>query len=144
MRYVSFIMVIGMLVLQGCVANRSLSSGEARIKALSECPIRDTFTMYEIPSHGAIGDAMMIAALQTTGNDGGFYNDFSSYVKSGTHNIGLYSSNTKKLEAILLHTFSKYPKDGLKNVSVCVIGVTEDESLLQEAKRTKVQLTFAP
>jgi len=137
-------MVIGMLILQGCVANKSLSSGEASVKALSECPKIDSFVMFEIPSHGAIGDAMMIAALQTTGNDGGFYNDFSSYVKSGTHTIGVYSLNTQKLEAILLNTFSKYPKNGLKNISVCVIGVKEDESLVQEAKRTQAQLTFAP
>ena len=72
-----------------------------------------------VPSRGPPADVMAISAIKTTGNDGGFSKEFATFIKSD-------------------------PKNELKGISVCVIGIANSQKLTTKAARTGVVLTFVP
>ncbi|WP_345978851.1 hypothetical protein [Sulfurimonas sp. HSL3-2] len=137
---------LGLLVLipfvfQACVTNKHLSNAEIIQKSTLGCPSHD-MTIVTIPSRGLAGDALAIAAVKTTGSDGGFSDDFSKFLKLNIKNVTVVCSNPEKLEAILLNNFSLYKNDELKDINICTIGITNSTRLVNEAKRTGATVTF--
>ena len=131
------------LVFQACVTNKNLSSDEVLNKAIGGCP-NHQMTLITLPSRGAIADAMAISAIKAAGNDGGFSEDFSRVISSEPKNITVYCSNPQKLEATISHTFTLYKENSLKGVSVCIVGMSKNKELTDEARRTGAAITFVP
>ena len=131
------------LIFQACVTGKHLSDNEILTKAIGGCP-NPEMAIVMIPSRGAIADAMAITAIKTAGNDGGFSDSFSTYMKSNMKNVAVSCPNTQKLEAVLLNNFSLYKEDELKDVGICAIGMSDSKELLSEAHRTGASITFVP
>lgn len=144
MKYIKIgLLAVVPLMFQACVAGKHLSDNEVLKKAIGGCP-NPEMAIVMIPSRGAIADAMAITAIKTAGNDGGFSDNFSTYVKSNMKNVAVSCPNTQKLEAVLLNNFSLYKDDELKDIGICAIGLSDSQDLITEATRTGASMTFVP
>lgn len=144
MRYFNLVLVaLVPFFFQACVTSKHLSDNEIFQKAMLGCPNPEMMIVI-IPSRGAIADAMAITAIKTAGNDGGFSDNFSTYMKANMKNIGVSCPNAQKLEAVLLNNFSLYKDDELKDIGICAIGLSDSQELITEATRTGASVTFVP
>jgi hypothetical protein len=135
--------IMAAVLFTGCAANKTLPQNDVIKTALSKCP-RPEMNILITPSYGPIPDVMAISAIKTSGNDGGFSNHFSSFIKTEPKNMSLYCANPKKLEALLLNTFKSYQNNELEGISICIIGLSNSQKLTNDAARTGVTLTFVP
>ncbi len=135
----SLAILVGLL-LQGCVA-KNLSDSEVLGKAMSQCPSLEV-SIIRIPSRGALADTMMAQSVRTTHNDGGFLREFVQLINSGAKNIVVECPSQQKLEAIVANGLNGIKDGKLKGVSLCLIGISESEELVNQSMRTGVTLTM--
>ena len=143
MKYINLSLLITIpLLFQACIANKKPLTNDIVATASTKCPGPE-MSISIIPSRGLLADAMAISAIKV-GNDGGFAEEFSTFIRHDPKNVTLYCSNPHKLEALISHTFSLYQNNALKGVSVCLIGLDYTQALQDEATRTGAVLTFIP
>jgi len=140
---IKVILLVSVVMLFQACSTKRLSESQIVEKSIIDCKARDV-SIIQIPSRGFVADSLSIMSIKTAGNDGGFYNDFSKFIKNGFKNIAIYCPNTKKTEAILSNTLSLYKNNELNNISICVIGMENSENLSNEANRTGSNIKFVP
>jgi len=96
-----------------------------------------TVTVYSVPSHGAIGDKLSIAAAKSAGNDGGFSKTFSKLVARGDKRFVFYSTDSEKMSVFLQLALAKFKNDALKGIGICYVGEQQyAEDIAKSARRT--------
>ena len=110
--------IVVAMLFAGCTANKNLSHNDVVRTAPMKYPGLE-MNISTVPSRGPPADAMAISAIKTVRNDEGFSKEFATFIKSD-------------------------PKNELKGISVCVIGIANSQELTTEAVRTGAVLTFIP
>ena len=138
----SILFVLISLTFQAC-ATKNLSQGDLLYKAITQCKQKEV-AILNIPSRGLLADTLSISTVKSSGNDEGFGQNFSQSIHNGFTNIAVYSPSSLKSEALLSHTLNSYKDGELKKISICVIGMEQNQALLNEANRTGSFITFIP
>ena len=133
--------VVLALMIAGC-GSSSLSQQDLVMHGVSNCPNVANMSILSIPSRGAIADTLMANSVNTTHNDGGFYEAFKKEIRSGAKSILVYSPSQQKLEAIVAHTLSLFPKDSLDGISLCVVGLDSSDAITSQAQQTGIHLSM--
>lgn len=131
-------------ILAACASSPKALNPVDLIAKGMECFGEQTVTVYTVPSHGAIGDRMSIAAAKSTGNDGGFSEGFRKLVDGGSRRFVFYSANSEKMSVLLRLALAKFNDNALKGVGICYVGEKKYAKVIADAvRRTGADFYYA-
>ena len=111
-----------LFLLSACAANpKPLNSLELVGKGV-QCFGDPSVIVYTVPSHGAIGDKLSIAAAKSAGNDGGFSKIFKNLIAKGNKRFVFYSTNSAKMSVFLRLALAQFKENELAGVGICYVG----------------------
>ncbi|MGE4542957.1 MAG: hypothetical protein AB7D06_02495 [Pedobacter sp.] len=139
-RYSYFIFLF--VCLQGCSEPTLRIDGV--IEKSTQCSCKALGLVMIIPSYGIASDALMTLSIKNTGNDEGFYQNFSTAISQGHTDFTLYCQSSQKLAALISNTFSHYEDNILEGIRLCVVSLSDRyaDTLRNEANRVGAIIEF--